>query len=171
MKNRDGAPCLNPFKRRFRVMTATSGITAWVVDEKAIASMIMWWEPLQRVSQPSHGEISSSGPCLLDVWDNNMLTPTTGFCLMCGMTQCSPPPQATQKRCLPTKARAPVSRRLVFVGTNGPHPGLIYSSAWHHVTPPEPADFILLTLEPTVLHEKQVQGGSTGRLRPATPLG
>jgi hypothetical protein len=63
------------------VTTPTSGITAWVVDEKAIASMIMWWEPLQRVSQPSHEEISSSGPCLLDLWDNNMLTPVTGVSL------------------------------------------------------------------------------------------
>ncbi len=69
-------------------------ITAWVVDEKAIASMIMWWEPLQRVSQSSHGKISSPGLCLLDVWDDNMLTLTTGFRPMCGMAQCSSPPQA-----------------------------------------------------------------------------
>ncbi len=151
--------------------TPTSGITAWVVDEKVIASLIMWWEPLQRVSQPSQGEISSSGPCPPDVSDNDMLTPATGFRLMCGMTRCSPLPLATQKWCLPTKARAPISRRLVFVGTNGPHPGLIYRGAWRHVMPAGPADFILLTLEPMVLHEEQVQGDSTGRLLPATPLG
>jgi hypothetical protein len=42
-------------------------ITVWVVDEKDVASMIMWWEPLQRVSQASHGKISSSGSCLPDV--------------------------------------------------------------------------------------------------------
>jgi hypothetical protein len=56
--------------------------------------MIMWWEPLKRVSQPSHGEISSLGPCppdvwdnnmhprhrlLLDVWDDAMFTPATGY--------------------------------------------------------------------------------------------
>ena len=136
-----------------------------------IASMIMWWEPLQRVSQSSHGKISSSGPCPPNVWDYDMLIPATGFCLMCGMTRCSPPPQATQKRCLPVKVRAPISRRLVFVGTNGPHPGLIYSGAWCRVMPPGPANFILLTLEPMVLHEERVKGGSTGRLLLATPLG
>jgi hypothetical protein len=92
-----------------------------------------------------------------------MLTPATGFCLMCGMRGCSPLPQAIQKRCLPTKARAHVSRKLVFVGTNSSHPGLIYSGAWRRVMPPGPADFILLTLELTVLHEERVQGGSTGR--------
>ncbi len=64
--------------------TPTSGITAWVVDEKAITSMIMWWEPLQRLSQPSHGEISSSGPFPPDVWDNDMLTPITGASLPLG---------------------------------------------------------------------------------------
>jgi hypothetical protein len=72
--------------------------------------MIKWWEPLKRVSQSSHGKISSSGSCLPNVWDHDMLTPphrllpdvwddamfipATGFCLMCGMTQFSPPPQA-----------------------------------------------------------------------------
>jgi hypothetical protein len=69
------------------------------------------------------------------------------------------------------QGKAPVPRRLVFVGTNGPHPGLIYSSSWRRVMPPGPADFILLTLEPMVLHDKRVQGGSTGRLLPATLLG
>jgi hypothetical protein len=69
-------------------------ITAWDVDEKDTASMIMWWEPLQRVSQSSHGKISSSGLCLPDVWDHDMLTPATGFCPMCGMTQCPSLPQA-----------------------------------------------------------------------------
>ncbi len=82
-------------------------ITAWIVDEKMIASIIMWWEPLQRVSQSSHGKISSSGSCLPgittcyprhrllpNVWDDAMFIPTTDFCLMCAMTRFSPPRQA-----------------------------------------------------------------------------
>ncbi len=69
-------------------------ITALVVDEKDVASVIMGWEPLQRVSQSSHGKISSSGLGLPDVWDHDMTTPATGFCPMCGKTQCPSLPQA-----------------------------------------------------------------------------
>jgi hypothetical protein len=121
-----------------------------------------------------------------DVWDDAIFIPATGFCLMCGMTQFSPPPQALpdvwddpmltpatgcSKWCLPNKARAPVSRRLVSVGTNDPHPGIMYRGAWRCVLPTGPADFILLIPEAAVLHKGQVRVGSHRGLLPASPVG
>ena len=35
---------------------------------------------------------------------------------------------------------------LVSIGTNDPHPGIIYRGAWRLVLPTEPEDFVLLTL-------------------------
>jgi hypothetical protein len=55
---------LEPLYQAIQGVDPHQCITAWVVDEKTIASMIMWWEPLRRVSQSSHGKISSSGSCL-----------------------------------------------------------------------------------------------------------
>jgi hypothetical protein len=121
-----------------------------------------------------------------NMWDDAMFIPTTGFHLMCGMTRFSPPPQALpdvwddvmltpttgcSKWCLPHKARAPVSRWLVSVRTNDPHPGIIYRGAWCRVLPTGPADFILLTLEAVVLPEEQVQVGFYRGLLPAHLLG
>jgi hypothetical protein len=64
------------------------------------------------------------------VWDDVMFIPATG---------CSKTVSAYQ-------GKSPRIKEIGFVGTNRPHPGLIYSGAWRWVMPPGPADFILLTL-------------------------
>jgi hypothetical protein len=45
-------------------------------------------------TRPADFILLTLGATILQVWEHDMLTPATGFRLMCGMTQCPSPPQA-----------------------------------------------------------------------------